>query len=146
LTGLGTTNLASANGLTVGPDGTLYASALDQVYTVDRTSLQAQSIAHLPPGYFSSGDLVFVNGRLLVAARLGDAPLSDTLVEVSLTDGSTQTVGDFGYACVWGLATLGQELFGFTCGGEFISSDPSKGSSTTVTQFESIGFSGAASH
>jgi hypothetical protein len=145
VTALASTNIVNANGLTVAPDGTLYASVLNQLYRVDLTLFQQTVVATLPSGYFSSGDLVFDNGVLFLAARLGDAPASDTLMAVSLTDRTARVVGEFGFPCVWGLASRGQQLFGFTCAGNFFSSDPASGAGTKSADLTPISFSGAAS-
>jgi hypothetical protein len=140
----GAVNLDNANGLVVSSDGTVYVSAWDQVYTLDTTSFTTKSVATFPSGYYSGGDLAFVGGRLLIDARLGTHPPTDTLVEANLQDGSMRVIGDFGFACVWGLASSGPLLFGFTCEGNILSIDPNSGASTKLAR-AAYSFTGAAS-
>jgi hypothetical protein len=124
-------NLAEyLNALDFGPDGTLYGAGPDSpdVYTVDPHTGGLTTIASLPDGYSSSGDLAVVgNALLLSTTRTGQ---SDSLARIDLTSSAVSIVGTTGYSCIYGLASYRTRLFGFTCDGEVIQIDPTTAAST----------------
>jgi hypothetical protein len=79
----------------------------------------------------ASGDLVFLDGRLLLTAFRPDDDF-DVLAEVDLDAETTEIVGSIGADCVWGLAVHDRTLFGLTCDGELLEIDPNDGSGHVV--------------
>lgn len=113
--------------LDVGPDGALYAAGEnDRVVVIDRETFRPRVVARLPAPYVASGDIAFVEGRMLITVT--DRPSSsrdDTrLAEVDLTTGTARVLGRTGQPCIWALAAFGSELFGFTCNGALLRIDP----------------------
>ena len=89
----------------------------------------ADVVARLPAGWVASGDIAFVDGRMLVTAT--DVPSSETgsdqLVEIDLAAGTARLLGPTGYPCIWAVAAFGPTLYGFTCAGDLLRIDPFTG-------------------
>lgn len=121
--------------LDVGPDGVLYAAGENErVVAIDLESLSTRVVARIPPPFVASGDIAFVDGRMLVTVT--DEPSSDRddtrLAEVRLVDGTVEILGRTGRPCIWALAAFGPELFGFTCRGDLLRIDPFTGESEFI--------------
>jgi hypothetical protein len=86
----------------------------------------------LPSGYHASGDVTALGERTFVSAASTGNLSTDTLVEVNKVTGGSAVVGDFGYSCVWGLATLGDVVYGLTCRGQVLTIDTTTGTATEV--------------
>ena len=113
--------------LDVGPDGVLYAAGENErVVAIDLASLDTRVVARLPAPFVASGDIAFVEGRMLVTVT--DDPSSERddtrLAEVRLVDGAVTILGRTGFPCIWALAAFGPELYGFTCRGDLLRIDP----------------------
>ena len=52
-------------------------------------------------------------------------------------------IGDLGYRCVWGLATLGGVIYGLTCEGRILTVDATTGQAAQIAR-ATPGFFGAA--
>lgn len=128
------------NALDAAPDGTLYGAGGGTLYALDRKTGKATPLIAFPPATVSSGDLVFIGPRLLAAAKTAS---DDALVELDLAKKTSRIIGQIGYACVWGMAAYGTDLYGFTCNGEVLTIDPETGASMLITQ-NGIHFDGAS--
>lgn len=131
------------NGLDTAPDGTIYGAASAGVFAFDLVRGTSERVADFPMGLFSSGDLAFIDGRLYATAT-GAGPF-DALVEIGLAGAPSRMVGSItGFQSVWGLAPRGEQLFGFTSGGELLRINPNTGAGTLIVDSE-IRYFGAAS-
>lgn len=113
-----------------GPGGVLFgAGQNDRVVSIDRDTGRSEVVARLPRGWVASGDIAFVDGRMLITAT--DVPSSevgtDQLAEVDLESGTARLLGPVGYPCIWALAAFGSTLYGFSCHGELLRIDPFSG-------------------
>jgi hypothetical protein len=124
------------NALDFGPDGTLYGAGRNSpgVFTIEVSTGNLTQIATLPKGYESSGDLAVIGGMLLLSVLdLEDAEdMEDRLAAIDLGSGAVTIIGKTGFACIYGLASYGTQLFGFTCSGEIIQIDPTTAASTLL--------------
>lgn len=141
LTSLAQAPLPGLNGMDIAPDGSLYLSGGSSVFRFEGGNLNP--VATLPSRNISSGDIVVMDdGRFLVTARSTDVLSDDVLVEIDST-GSARIVGSIEFTCVFGLAILQGELFGFTCSGQVLRIDPASAASELVTRVDA-GLWGAA--
>ena len=69
---------------------------------------------------------------IVVTVTDGTPNSADTLLSIDLTTMTTTLVGSTGFPCVWGLATYGTQLFGFTCQGHILEIDPATAHSTIL--------------
>ena len=120
--------------LEIGPDGALYAAALDEfVLRFDLSAGTSEVYGELPRGWAASGDIAFVEGRMLITVT--DEPASRTgenqLAEV-MTDGSSRLIARLPATCLWGVAAFGRELYAFSCAGALLSVDPDTGASVNL--------------
>jgi hypothetical protein len=126
----------SLNALDFGKDQTLYGAgpATPSVYTVDPKTAKLTSIATLPVGYESSGDLAVVGGTLFLSVNDLEDPedTEDSLAAIDLSTFDVTIVGKTGYTCIYGLSSFGSQLFGFTCGGQIIQMDTTTAASTLL--------------
>jgi hypothetical protein len=105
------------NALEFSADNKLYAigSSSNKLYQIDTNTSVATSIAELPKGFISSGDLVFdgTNNRFLATST--DTATTDALWQISLTNPSGATkIGQIGFAGVQGINFENGQLTGFT--------------------------------
>ena len=129
---------APFTGLDSAPDGTIFAAGGLSFYRL--TMGGPIEAASFPPGLQSSGDIAFLEGRMLASATSGAG--NDVLVEVDLATASSKEIGSLGFDCVWGLAAFGDTLYGFTCNGEVLRVNPNTASST-VASTANVAFWGA---
>jgi len=98
----------------------------DRIVAMDRDTGTSDVVARLPEGWVASGDIAFVDGRMLVTAT--DVPSSeigsDQLAEIDLSRGTARLLGPTGFPCIWALAAFGPTLYGFTCHGDLLRIDP----------------------
>jgi len=113
----------SANSLSAGPGGLLYA-ANSNVYSIDPDTGATFFLGSLPPGHSSSGDIAFIGDRMFVSTN---SPCGGALVEFDVMTGMAVVIGGDGLGCVYGLATVGSELFIVNCDGKIGTFDPSSG-------------------
>lgn len=128
--------------LDASPAGELFAAGRFGLFRIDRDTGAATRVARFPDGLEASGDLAFLEGRLLVSARTGPAALDD-LVEFDLATGSARTLGPIGSRCVWGLAAFGATLYGLTCTGDVLRLDPATGRGEVIARSPGTTFYGA---
>jgi hypothetical protein len=128
------------NGLGTNPQGQLVATAdVPTIFQIDTTSAAATPAGFLPAGFRASGDPSSVVdpgsgiNELLVTLTSSTQQSTDSLA-VSTPNGPATILGDTGFTCVWGLATLGTNLYGLTCQGLLIQIDPNTGTGTMLAQ------------
>jgi hypothetical protein len=113
-----------------GPEGRLYGAGQDdRIVEMDLATGDWDVVARLPAGWVASGDIAFVDGRMLVTATDEAASESrdNQLAEIFLGDGTARLLGPIGFPCIWGVAAFGDLLYGFTCHGALIRIDPFSG-------------------
>lgn len=118
----------SANSLGGGPDGMLY-TADTLVHRVHPDTGATTTVASLPEGHFSSGDVAFLGTRLFVST---ESPCGGGLVEVDLVTGTSTLLGGDGLGCVYGLATVDDVLYVVNCDGKIGTFDPDSGEMVVV--------------
>jgi hypothetical protein len=132
------------SGLGTAQNGTLYATAdAPTIFVIDSQSGASTANADWPPSYRASGDLTALGSRLLGAAASSAHPQTDTLVDFDTTALGSKVVGDFGYRCVWSLATLGTSVYGLTCEGRVLAVDATSGAAKELAHLAPA-FEGAA--
>jgi hypothetical protein len=132
LTPVSSASLPGVNALDAAPDGTLYVAGGSTVSVLDPLTGTATAFATLPSGAVSSGDLAFLQGRLLITTR-GLGANGDDLVEIDTSTRSARRVGSIGYDCVYGLAAFGSTLYGMTCEGRVLRIDAPSGLGKELT-------------
>jgi hypothetical protein len=60
------------------------------------------------------------------------APPSDMFVQIDIVTGAVADIGRIGFADVWGLAEVGDDVFGVTSEGDVISIDVETGAGSRV--------------
>jgi hypothetical protein len=122
------------DGLGSFPPDTLYAAAdVPEIFQIDPMGGTSTMIAPLPSGYRSSGDLTTLAGVLyLTLASTAAGSTTGSLATVDLSALTTTVIGDTGFACVYGLGTLGTTIYGLTCQGAVLTIDPTSGQATMV--------------
>jgi len=94
---------AVLNGLVFDPDGTLYASGGNRLYTVDTTTGDATLVGTSGVNLRSAGDLAFNNGSLYETATNGSVT---SLLELDTSTGAATVVGQIvPNATMYGLVT-----------------------------------------
>jgi len=106
------------------------ASSDGSLYAIDPSTAAMTSLGHFSNGHASSGDLAYAGGKLVAAVNPGGA--NDSLAKVDTSNGATTIVGTTGRPWMWGLATAGGTLVGFTLGRDIVTIDPSTGTTTKV--------------
>jgi hypothetical protein len=122
-------SVPSTNSLGAGPDGQLYAAEYS-VFRIDPDSGFYSSVADLPPGYVSSGDIAFLGDRMFVSTS---SPCGQTLVEVDTATGSATPHHGNGLDCVFGLAVSGDTMFVLDCNGKIGTYDPDTGETQVLS-------------
>jgi hypothetical protein len=131
-------------GLGSSPGGSLEATAdTPDLFRVDATSGAASILTPFPSGYRASGDVTTLGSLLYVSAVNIAQPANDTLLTFDATTLASRVVGNIGFHCVWGLATLGTSLYGLTCEARLLQIDANSGTATQLAK-SSVPFIGAA--
>jgi hypothetical protein len=131
-----------ANGLTVAPDGTLYASG-SELYRVDPNTAATERVGSFGTNIMSSGDIVW---GPLGAVFLSDSAfqtMSDTLVSLNPLTAEATPVGPMSFSAVYGLSFNGHLLLGLAVSGELLQIDPKSGKVTVLHDFD-LGWWGAS--
>ncbi|MCB9602914.1 MAG: hypothetical protein H6720_21565 [Sandaracinus sp.] len=134
------------DGLDVGDDGLLYASGGSGLFRVNPRSGEVTRVATLPSGTVSAGDVAFFDGQLFVTVgeRAGRT-VPSSLARVDLDRGTSQLLGPTGFNCIWGLAPLGETLYGLSCEGAVVELDARTGMGTFLARPAGYEFWGASS-
>jgi PEP-CTERM motif len=128
---LGTT----VNSLVFDASGVLYA-ANNALYTINVGTGAASLVGNGGVPYQSSGDLAFVGGNLYLSSVGREV---DSLVILDLATGAAATVGNIGFAAVYGLATDNNiDLYGLA-GTEVLSIDGVTGGGTSLVNYAGQG-------
>jgi hypothetical protein len=126
---LGTVAQSSANSLGGASDGFLY-SADTFLYRISADTGSIETLAALPYGHVSSGDVAILGGHAFVTTT--SACGFDSLVDVDLATGASFSVGKIPTPCVYGLIAVNGELFGFSCEGHIARVDPTTADSVII--------------
>lgn len=129
---IASTNTSGMVAFDVAPDGQLFVGGGSTLFLLDANSGQIQPAAQYPQGWQASGDLAFLQGRLLATSRSGNNG-TDSLTEFDLPTGQSKNLGSVGFTCVWGLAAFGETLYGLTCNGEVLNIDPNTGAAKLLS-------------
>jgi hypothetical protein len=140
-TTLSTFTPTNINAMDAAPDGTIYVAGGQDLYTLDLASGALVLVMSFSQGR-SSGDLAFVNGRLLLT--ISGYALHDYLLELDPVAHTSQIVGDTGYDCIYGLAAYGPKLYGMTCAGQVLSLDTDTGKGTVLQETNIVFWGGSA--
>jgi hypothetical protein len=132
---------ATINALGCTAGGTVFAAGGDTIYHVDIALGVVDVVARLPEGSRSSGDLVFMDDRILVTTR--DTAPTDVLVSIDPSTGEVVELGELGYSCVYGLVAVGSLLYGFECNGHILNINPWTAETVELSDTD-IAFRGAA--
>lgn len=134
--------MALVNGLTIAPDGTLYASgAGGQLYRVDPSTAQTELVGDFGPEIASSGDIVW--GPLGAVYMSDFEQDGDRLVSLNPLTAAATAVGPIGLSNVYGLSFTGHFLFGLSETGELLQLEPTTGKATVIQVFN-LGWWGAS--
>lgn len=127
---LGRLGVSHANGLAFGPGGVLYLStyAGSQVGELRTVNLLTGATTLVGPiGYSSAGDLAFSpNGALYMTDE------HSLLIEVDPRTGAGHAVGSVGFSDIYGLAWLGNRLYGLNPSGQLFWINTATGAGTLV--------------
>ncbi len=99
------------NSLVFGPGDVLYAASTN-LYTIDTNTADSTLVGNGGSTYGSSGDLAFFGSKLYLTS--GDGPGIDSLLELSLADGSATEIGELGFDTAFGLASNKVNLYSVT--------------------------------
>lgn len=127
---IGNLTQSSANSLGGASDGFLY-SADTFLYRVSADTGAVETLAALPYGHVSSGDVAILGGHAFVTTT--SACGFDSLVDVDLATGASFSVGKIPTPCVYGLVAVNGELFGFSCEGHIARVDPTTAESVIIS-------------
>lgn len=99
------------NSLGFGGDNQLYGTAGEAFYLIDPSTGVVNSISTIP-GFFSSGDIAYdgSSDRFFATSIFGN---TNKLYAIAL-DGTSQEIGDIGFADVFGLLFDNGTLYGYT--------------------------------
>ncbi len=122
------------SGLGTGSGELLATTDVPQVFAVGMLDGSSTPVASLPPGYGEGGDVTALGARVFVSLPATGNMSTDTLVAVNVATGGSTVIGEFGYRCVWGLATLGGVVYGLTCEGRLVTIDVTTGKGTAVAR------------
>jgi hypothetical protein len=139
---LGDTGITgNVNGLAIFGDGTLFATSSESAWRRRPGEAVASPFGNLSSKP-SSGDCLVAKGRLWMSAivpptlqeLLGGsfASLGDMFVQIDIVTGAVADIGRIGFADVWGLAEVGDDVFGVTSEGDVISIDVETGAGSRV--------------
>jgi hypothetical protein len=127
------------NGLTFGPDGTLYGSGFSGgLFSINTKTGKATPLGQI--GFASAGDLAFLGDDLFLSSGT-DFEISQ-LVNVSIQPVSGTLIGATGVADTWGLAAVDGELLG-VAGTSLYRLDTTTGFATPIVDFGGLGLSTA---
>lgn len=128
---------ALVNGLTVAPDGTLYASGpAGQLYRVDPTTAKTELVGAFGSDISSSGDIVWGPLGAIYMSDFDFQAQSDTLVSLNPLTAEATPVGPIGFGSVYGLSFNAHFLFGLAATGELLQLDPMTGQATVLHDFD----------
>ncbi len=136
---VGSTSIDRMNGLTFGPDGTLWGAtssdvAVPSLYKIDTSNGVATLVGSM--GFACAGDLAFSNGALYMAAASPTLGGNDLLVRLDTTTGIGTLIGSFGLPYVYGFDIAQEDGIAYAASGTSIYSvDLSTGATTFVLNY-----------
>lgn len=132
VTMIGRLGVSHANGLAFGPGGVLYLStyAGSQVGELRTVNLLTGATTLVGPiGYSSAGDLAFSsNGTLFMTNE------HSLLIVVDPRTGAGHAVGSVGFSDIYGLAWLGNRLYGLNLSGQLLQINTTTGAGTLIAR------------
>ncbi len=142
-------SLQGANGLAIDRFGEAFATARNEIYSIDLETGRASSPGVLMGDVYSSGDCVINKGNSLFMTSKDTASGSDRadeLVSINAGNNTTSVVGRTNHQRIYGLTAAWGRLYGVTSGAELIEIDQATGASTLLKKFNNVStFYGAAS-
>jgi hypothetical protein len=119
----------SVNALAFDNDGQLWGMG-DNLFKLSKDTGTMTKINTAPLTYFPSGDIVFSSDNKLFVSASGGT--NDYWMRVDTTNGTTTLIGDMGKRDVWGLARIGNTMYGGTLAGELLTINVSTGATTVL--------------
>ncbi len=136
VTMIGRLGVSHANGLVFGSNGVLYLStyAGSEVGELRTVNLLTGATTLVGPiGYSSAGDLAFSsNGSLFMTDE------NSLLIEVDPLTGAGHAVGSVGFSDIYGLAWLGNRLYGLNPSGQLFWINTTTGAGTLVAETDPL--------
>jgi hypothetical protein len=118
------------NALAFDNDGQLWGMG-NNLFKISKDTGTMTKINTAPLTYFPSGDIVFSSdNKLFVSAGVSNE--NDKWVRVDTTNGTTTLIGDMGKKDVWGLARIGNTIYGGTLAGQLLTINTSTGETTVL--------------
>jgi len=136
--------VADPNGMAIDFDGTIFVTAQDDIFTINRQTGAATKLGELGGDFYSSGDCVVDKYDTLFMTSKHD-PTQDHLTRIDRATGVATSIGPMGFDRVFGLTAAWGKLYGLTREGELIQIDERTGASTLLHVFDGVRFFGAAS-
>lgn len=136
---VGSTSIDRMNGLTFGPDGTLWGAtssdvAVPSLYKIDTSNGVATLVGSM--GFACAGDLAFSDDTLYMAAASPTPGGNDLLVRLDTTTGIGTMVGSFGLPYVYGFDIAQEDRIAYaTSGTSIYSVDLATGATTFVLDY-----------
>lgn len=130
VTSIGPLGVSHANGLAFGPGGVLYlstyaGSTVPELRTVNLLTGTTTLVG--PIGYSSAGDLAFSsNGTLFMTNE------HSLLIIVDPLTGAGDAVGAIGFPDIYGLAWLGNQLYGLNLSGQLLHINTATGAGSLI--------------
>jgi hypothetical protein len=119
----------SVNALAFDNNGQLWGAGND-LFKISKDTGTMTKINTTALSATPSGDIVFSSDdKLFMSASSGS---HDYWVRVDTTNGTTTLVGDMGKRDVWGLARLGNTIYGGTLAGDLVTINASTGATTVL--------------
>lgn len=105
-------SLPGANALFITPDSTAYSASFlgGGIYKINLMTGAATRLPQSDPQYASAGDITMLNGELILATT------ASQLVRVNPDTGATLGVVNHGIANLFGITTVGADLYGVASG------------------------------
>jgi hypothetical protein len=97
------------------------------LHTIDPASGVTLLVGEYGDGIESSGDLVYVPGRGLLATVIVDGSATDYLARINPATGRATVIGNTGFVDLWGLAYRSGFIYGFNPDGNLVKIDPATG-------------------
>jgi hypothetical protein len=132
---VGSLGTSSTNALVTDPkNNQLYgADQQGDFFSIDPSTGQITLIGDFGNGLGSAGDLAFVHHKLYATVyQQQPQSLKSSLAKIDIKSGAATEIGDTGTKNVWGLVDDGDNLYGATKNGRFVSIATKNGKAKTI--------------